>query len=67
MKGETEGKSDPEPDRRASRRVISLGNEDLRSVRQSPDTQRERRSAAAASLISSAAKVHDVSEAVKAL
>jgi hypothetical protein len=67
MKGEAEAKSDAELDRRASSRVISLGNEELLSVRQSPDTQRERRSATAASLISCAANVHEVSEAVKTL
>ena len=67
MKGKTEAKRNAELDRAASTRVSLLGNEDLPSVRQSPGTLRGRRSAAATSLISSAANVHDVSEAVKAL
>ena len=66
MKGKAEAKSDAELDRAAGSRISPLGNEDLPSVRQSPGTQRERKSAAT-SLIVSAAKLHDVSESVKAL
>ena len=67
MKGDAEAKSDAELDRAASSRVSPPGNEDLLFVPQSPDTQRERRSAAAVSLISSAANDHDVAEAAKTL
>jgi hypothetical protein len=67
MKGKTEAKSDAELDRAARSRVDLLGNEDLPSVRKSPGTQREIKSTAASSLISSAANDHVVSEAVKAL
>ena len=66
MKGETEAKNDAKLDRGARNRVIPLGGADLVTFRQSPDTQRKRRSAAV-SLISSAANVHDISEAAKAL
>jgi hypothetical protein len=67
MKGEAEARIDAVPDRVAISTVIPLGNKDLRSFWQSPETPRERSSAAAVSLISSVANVHDISEAVKAL
>jgi hypothetical protein len=67
MKGEAEAESDAGLGRTARNRLGPPGSEDILSVPQSPDTQRDRRSAAAASLISSAANVHDVSEAAKAL
>jgi len=47
MKGETEVKGDAALDRGASARVISLGDKDLLFLRQSPGTQRERRTALA--------------------
>ena len=65
MKDETEAKSGAKVDRGARSRVVPLGGTDLVTFRQSSDTQRKRRSAAV-SLISSAANVHDISEAVKA-
>ena len=67
MKGEAEARIDAVPDRAAISAVIPLGNKDLRCFWQSPGTPRERSSAAVASLISSAANVHDISEAEKAL
>ena len=66
MKGETEVKGDAALDRGASARVISLGDKDLLFLRQSPGTQRERRTALA-SLISSVADVQEVADATKAL
>jgi hypothetical protein len=67
MKGKTEAKRDAELDRTAKSRLAPLGKQDPLSVPESPATQRAKRSAAAASLISFAAGVHDVSGAAKAL